>query len=169
MKWVLETARVEQAESIRELINRAYRGKRGWTKETSLVGGDRSNANQVQEVISNPNTHLLVAVVKGEIVACICIERDGESAHIGFFAVAPKLQGSGIGREVLQQAERYASMKLKAKKYVMAVVSQRTELIAYYERRGYLRTGRVEKYPAHLNVGTPLISGLTVECMEKKV
>ncbi|MCF6217639.1 MAG: GNAT family N-acetyltransferase [Gammaproteobacteria bacterium] len=168
MKWRLEAASLAQTERICQLINLAYRGKRGWTKETHLVDGDRSNYNEIREYISNPNTHLLVAVEKREIISCICIERDGESAHIGFFAVDPKLQGCGLGKEILQQAECYASINLNAKKFVMTVVSQRTELITYYERRGYIRTGRVEKYPLHLNVGTPLKKGLTVERMEKK-
>ncbi len=49
----------------------------------------------------------------------------------------------------------------------MVVVSQRTELIAYYERRGYTRTGKTKEYPTHLNVGVPLKSDLTVEYLEK--
>jgi len=69
----------------------------------------------------------------------------------------------------LHQAESYASTKLNAKKYIMVVVSQRTELIAYYERRGYIRTGDIQKYPNHLNVGVPLVDGLTIEYLEKNV
>jgi len=163
----LEVARAEQIESICNLVNLAYRGENGWTKETDLVGGDRSNANEIQEYISNPNAHLLVAVVNGEIVSCICIEKDGDRAYIGFFAVHPKLQRGGVGKEILCQAESYASTKLNAKKYIVVVVSQRTELIAYYERRGYTRTGNIEEYPTHLNVGVPLESGLTIEYLEK--
>jgi len=69
LKLVLEIAKAEQIENICDLVNLAYRGENGWTKETDLVGGDRSNANEVQEYLSNPNAHLLVAVVNGEIVS----------------------------------------------------------------------------------------------------
>jgi len=167
LEFVLEVAKAEQIENICDLVNLAYRGESGWTKETNLVGGDRSNANEVQGYISNPNAHLLVVVVDGEIVSCVCIEKDGDRAYIGFFAVHPKLQGAGVGKEILYQAESYASTKLNARKYVMVVVSQRTELIAYYERRGYIRTGNIQEYPTHLNVGVPLKNGLTVEYLEK--
>lgn len=167
MKYVLEEARKEQIEDIRDLVNLAYRGESGWTKETDLVEGARSDTDEVKEYISGPNTHLLVAHREGEIVSRICIEKIEGDAYIGFFAVHPKLQGAGVGKEILSQAERYASNKLNAKKYVMVVVSQRTELIAYYERRGYIRTGSVQEYPTHLNVGVPYESGLTIEYLEK--
>jgi len=156
LEFILEVAKAEQIENICDLVNLAYRGESGWTKETNLVGGDRSNVNEIQGYLSNPNAHLLVAVVDGEITSCVCIEKDGDRAYIGFFAVHPKLQGAGVGKEILHQAESYASTKLNAKKYIMVVVSQRTELIAYYERRGYIRTGDIQKYPNHLNVGIPL-------------
>jgi len=167
LEFVLEVAKTEQIENICDLVNLAYRGESGWTKETNLVGGDRTNANEIQGYLSNPNAHLLVAVVNGEIVSCVCIEKDGDRAYIGFFAVHPKLQGDGVGKEILHQAESYASTKLNAKKYIMVVVSQRTELIAYYERRGYIRTGDIHEYPTHLNVGVPLEDDLTIEYLEK--
>jgi len=167
LKLVLEFARKDHIEGICGLVNLAYRGETGWTKETDLVGGDRLSTDEVQEYISDQNSHLLVAIENGEIVSCICIEINESSAYIGLFAVHPKLQRTGVGNEILSQAESYASTKLKARKYVMVVVSQRKELIAYYERRGYIRTGNIQKYPTHLNVGVPLKSGLTVEYLEK--
>jgi ribosomal protein S18 acetylase RimI-like enzyme len=167
MKIKLEEAKKEHAANICDLVNIAYRGEDGWTKETDLVGGERANANEIQEYIDNPNAHLLIAIDNAEIVSCICIEENESSAYIGLFAVHPKLQGSGLGKEILSQAEDYASTQLKAKKYVMVVLSQRTELIAFYERRGYIRTGETQEYPVHLNVGTPLENGLTIEYLEK--
>ena len=168
LKLSLEAARNDHIEEICDLVNLAYRGEKGWTKESDLVCGDRSSTNEVQEYMSDPNAHLLVAIKNGEIVSCICIEKNGSSAYIGLFAVHPKLQGKGVGNETLFQAESYASTKLKVRKYVMVVVSQRKELIAYYERRGYTRTGNIQEYPTHLNVGVPLVSGLKIEYLEKK-
>ncbi len=169
MKLVLEEARINHTEDICDLVNLAYRGDKGWTKETGLLGGDRSNIEEVQAYMSDPNAHLLVAIDDDEILSCICIEKKEIGAYIGFFAVHPRLQGKGIGKEVLSQAEDYASTKLRAQKYIMVVVSQRKELIAYYERRGYTRTGNISEYPVHLDVGNPLASGLTIEYLEKEV
>jgi len=167
LEFTLEVAKAEQVEGICNLVNVAYRGKSGWTKETNLVGGDRTNTYEIQGYLSSPNAHLLVASVDGKIVACVCIEKDDDRACIGLLAVHPKLQGDGVGKEILHQAERYASKNLNAKKYIMVVVSQRTELIAYYKRRGYIRTGEIQKYPTNLNVGIPLKNGLTIEYLEK--
>jgi hypothetical protein len=49
----------------------------------------------------------------------------------------------------------------------MVVISQREELISFYERRGYRRTGEIAEYPLHLNVGVPRAEGLTIEYLEK--
>ncbi|MEN8219223.1 MAG: GNAT family N-acetyltransferase [Pseudomonadota bacterium] len=167
VKLVLEEARQDYIEYICDLVNLAYRGENGWTKETDLIGGDRASTKEVEEYMSAPNAHLLVAIENGEILSCICIEKKESSAYIGLFAVHPRLQGKGVGKEILSQAEGYASTKLKVRKYVMVVVSQRKELISYYERRGYVRTGNIQEYPTHLNVGIPLDSGLTIEYLEK--
>jgi len=97
LKLVLEEARKEQIKEIRDLVNLAYRGESGWTKETDLVGGDRSSSDEVKQYMSDPNAHLLVAMESGEIRACICIEEDEGCVYIGFFAVHPSMQGRKWG------------------------------------------------------------------------
>lgn len=167
MKLVLEEANYEQIDEIFNLINMAYRGESGWTKETDIVSGNRADLEEVKEYISNQKSHLLVASENGNVKACICVEESEDCVYIGFFAVHPNYQGMGVGKDILFQAERFASEQLGVRKYVMVVVSQREELISFYERRGYVRTGNIEKYPAHLNVGVPLNSDLTIEYLEK--
>ncbi len=73
----------------------------------------------------------------------------------------------GIGKKILELAENYASKELGVTEFVMVVISQRKELIEFYERRGYKRTGEINEYPAHLNVGVPSVKGLTIEYIEK--
>ncbi|KPK56314.1 MAG: GCN5 family acetyltransferase [Thiotrichales bacterium SG8_50] len=167
MKPRLHEARPEQVAEICVLVNSAYRGETGWTRESDIVDGDRTTPAEIASIMLDPDAHLLVAVEDDELVACIAIERIEEAAYIGLFAVQPELQGAGLGKAVLAQAEKFSSEVLGAGKYVMVVVSQRPELISYYERRGYVRTGRVEDYPLHLNVGVPKVAGLTIEYLEK--
>ena len=62
---------------------------------------------------------------------------------------------------------KFAKNILKVTKFIMVVVSQREELIAFYERRGYKKTGEILEYPVHLNVGIPAVAGLTIEYLEK--
>jgi len=167
MKLVLEKAREQHIQEVCELVNVAYRGEEGWTKETDFVEGERASITEIEGYLADPNAHLLICINNNEIVSCICIEKNDGGVYIGLFAVHPKLQGTGLGKEILSQAEDYASRELKAKKYVMVVLSQRKELIEYYERRGYVRIGNKKEYPVHLNVGTPLRNDLTIEYLEK--
>lgn len=165
----LELARLEHIDQISNLVNEAYRGKTGWTKETDLVQGNRTTADDIKSIILNPNTHLLIYLDKNNIIACICIEKINNDAYIGLFAVTPNNQTKGIGKLVLQLAEQYAINKFRIDRFVMVVVSQRKELISYYERRGYTRVGKIKEYPTNLNVGIPKVENLTIEYLEKNL
>lgn len=167
MNIVLERARPEDAEAIVSLINDAYRGHVGWTKETDLIGGDRTQLLAIKKLLSDSSIHFLVAHNLGELLSCICVEHAGKIANIGYFAVNPKLQNLKVGRSVLQQAENFAKDVFKVNKLAMQVVSQREELISYYQRRGYLKTNIIKPFPVKMNVGTPKISNLTIEVLEK--
>ena len=158
-----------QISEILNLVNLAYRGDRGWTRETDIVAGDRATKLEIERAIDKPGFHMLVYVKRNQLQSCICIEQVNEDAYIGLFAVDPAYQGKGLGKKVLGLAEEYASLVLGAKKCVMVVVSQRQELIAYYERRGYVRTGEVKNYPTDLDVGMPISKGLTIEYLRKSV
>lgn len=166
---ILEPANEDHIDEICNLVNVAYRGDSGWTNESDFVGGQRSSTKDIQDYIAHSNSHLLITMMQGQVVSCICIEQKERCAYFGLFAVHPRLQGCGVGKKVLSAAESYAVEKLSAESYGMVVLSQRTDLISYYERRGYHRTGSIEDYPDHLNVGVPLHTGLTIEYLEKRV
>jgi ribosomal protein S18 acetylase RimI-like enzyme len=163
----LELSTIDQLNQILDLVNLAYRGEKGWTRETEIIEGKRATEEQIKSAIEDPSSHFLVYSENGNVLACVCVRQENDKAYIGLFAVHPKLQGKGIGKQALLAAEEYAAANLGAKKYVMVVVSQRPELISYYERRGYVRTGEIEQYPDHLGVGTPKTGGLTIEYLEK--
>jgi ribosomal protein S18 acetylase RimI-like enzyme len=168
-KFKLEKARPSFSDEICGLINLTYRGEFGWTRETHIVQGNRTNRDEIEAAIRNPNAHFFIAKQKQRLVSCIYVEKQKNIAYIGFFSVHPSLQGKGIGKYILRQAESFALKELETRKYVMFVVSQRSELIAFYERRGYVRTGKIEAYPLHLDIGIPKVDGLTIEYLEKIV
>ena len=164
------TANKLDAEEIAQLVNQAYRPEpdaAGWTHEADLVYGNRTSAGQVTEIISKPDSLMLLGLNGSEIVACAHIEKDGSSSHIGMFAVNPALQGAGVGRQMLAYAEERANVVLGTKKFVMHVLSARTELIAFYLRRGYKKTGYVMNYTLLADAGKPKHDGLKVEVLEK--
>lgn len=133
-----------------ELLNSAYRGdtsRKGWTTEAHLLDGQRVDAEGVAETLTAPNVRVVLAEVAGQLVACCELQRGGDSeAYFGMFAVRPTEQGGGLGSRLLAEAERMAQ-DWGCQRLRMLVIRQRTDLISWYERRGYHRTGATEAFP----------------------
>lgn len=163
----LEYARQNQCNEISSLVNLTYRGEAGWTKENHIIQGHRTTGEEVASLLTVPDTNFFVIKQRQQLVSCIYVSKVKDSATIGFFSVHPNLQGKGLGKHVLKQAESFALTSLGTKRFEMFVVSQRPELIEFYERRGYVRTGRVEDYPVNSGTGVPRVNGLTIEYLEK--
>lgn len=154
-----------------ELVESAYRGdasRAGWTTEADLLDGRRTDADGVAQVIANPDGVLLVAERAGEILACCQLEHRGDRAYFGMFSVRPSLQGGGIGRSVLVEAERVAREEWGVGALEMTVIEQRAELIAWYERRGFSRTGVYSPFPyGDERFGVPRRPDLRFETLTK--
>lgn len=161
-----EKANVDQAQAISDLINLTYRGSAGWTTEAAIIQGDRTNRQEIEIAMQNSGAHFFVVNLPSMLASCIYVAPEKEHAYIGFFSVHPDLQGHGLGKYMLEQAETFASSVMNVHQFVIFVISQRTELIEFYQRRGYYCTGRIEAYPVYL--GAPKIAGLTIEYLEKK-
>ena len=102
-----------------------------------------------------------------ELAGSVCIERQGEQAHLGLFVVRPSLQGQNIGKQLLSFAELTASQNWRVSKMAMAVISCRHELIAYYQRRGYQRTRVFREFPLNPTLWQPQVENLQLEILEK--
>jgi len=159
---VLRTADNGDVTAIVALIQSAYRGessKDGWTTEASLLAGQRTDRTAIAEAIASTKTRMLVAIDENwELVACCSIEHvDQQRAYFGTFAVRPRLQGAGLGKRLLAEAERVVLHEWACDRLEMLVIAQRTELIAWYGRRGYNRTGESQPFPyGNERFGLPL-------------
>ncbi|WP_328557061.1 MULTISPECIES: GNAT family N-acetyltransferase [unclassified Streptomyces] len=132
------------------LIDSAYRGdssRVGWTTEADILAGQRTDAEAVRAVVEAPDSRLLTVERDGTIVACCQLEHRGDHAYFGMFAVSPALQGGGLGKVIIAEAERTVREAWGATEMHMTVISVREDLIAWYERRGYRRTGRMTPFP----------------------
>ncbi|OIV37616.1 GNAT family N-acetyltransferase [Mangrovactinospora gilvigrisea] len=142
------------------LIESAYRGessRAGWTTEAHLLDGQRTDPEGVRGVIGRPDSLLLVAERGGEAVACCQLERRGDAVYFGMFSVRPTAQGNGLGKAVIAEAERMAREEWGAARMEMTVIRQRDDLIAWYERRGFRRTGVNSPFPyGNERFGVPL-------------
>jgi ribosomal protein S18 acetylase RimI-like enzyme len=84
------------------------------------------------------------------------------------FSVTPGLQGGGVGKQVLAEAERIAREEWACPAMRMTVIDIRDELIAFYERRGYARTGVKKPFPyGDARFGLPKRDDLRFEVLEK--
>ncbi|MGA5324057.1 GNAT family N-acetyltransferase [Streptomyces seoulensis] len=132
------------------LVESAYRGdasRAGWTTEADILDGQRTDPEGVRQVIKTPDSRLLVVEREGRIVACCQLEHRGTHAYFGMFAVSPTVQGAGLGKAVLAEAERLARADWGVTEMHMTVISVRDDLIGWYERRGYRRTGETTPFP----------------------
>jgi len=168
-----EIATAIDAKPISELVNAAYRGvdgRRGWTHEAELIAGERTRSRDVAAMIDGNSTAVLIR--RGDnrhsLLGCVAIEMNSAShCTISMLAIAPERQVAGYGRSLLADAEQFAAEQ-GATIAKITVVEQREELIAWYERRGYRRTGFHEAFPySDDSVGTPLRGDLRFVNLEK--
>lgn len=157
--------------AIVALVESAYRGdssRVGWTTEADLLGGQRTDTDLVHATIRADDRLVLLAVDEGALVGCCELQRRPDAAYFGMFAVVPTLQGSGVGKLVLAEAERRVVEMWDAKRLEMTVLAQREELLAWYERRGYRRTGATVAFPyGDARYGLPRRDDLVLLVLEK--
>lgn len=135
----------DDVDAIVALVQSAFRGeasRAGWTTEADLLDGQRTDPDAVRAVLDQ----LLLAFRDDDLVACCRLDLRDDHAYFGMFAVRPGLQGGGIGAQVLAEAERRAAAA-GATWVEMTVISLRSELIAFYERKGYVDTGERRPFP----------------------
>lgn len=164
-------ATAEDVPALNKLINSAYRGessKKGWTTEAHLLEGLRTTEKELTEIIKQPKNTLLKFTVNNDIAGCVLLIEKEPQLYLGMLTVSPDLQNSGVGKQLLQQAEIHASA-LGLAKIVMTVLSVREELIAWYKRNGYFDTGVREPFPAndiHIPISNQFLEFIV---LEKKV
>ena len=153
------------------LVTSAYRGdasRAGWTTEADLLDGNRIDPEVLRGDITRPASRVLLAERDGSLLGCAHVSVEGNAGYFGMFSVKPDLQGGGIGKHVLAEAERIACEEWKLPAMRMTVIDIRDELIAFYERRGYRRTGIKKPFPAvDPRFGVPKRDDLRFEVMEK--
>ncbi|MER5597500.1 GNAT family N-acetyltransferase [Streptomyces sp. NPDC002265] len=166
-------ATAADVDALVELVQSAYRGdasRAGWTTEADILEGQRTDPEGVLAVITSPDSRLLTAERDGELLACCQIEHRGAHAYFGMFAVSPTLQGGGLGKTVIAEAERLARETWGVAEMHMTVISVRDDLIAWYERRGYRRTGRMTPFPyGDERFGIPQRDDLEFELLVKEL
>lgn len=176
MRLVFRRAGIGDIPMLFDLVTSAYRGdasRAGWTTEADLLDGQRIDADMLRADLERPQSLILVAEDGGRMVACAHIAEEAaddgvETAYFGMFSVDPTIQGGGIGKAVLAEAERVARETLGCARMRMTVIDCRDALIAFYVRRGYVPTGIIKPFPyGDARYGQPKRPDLRFEVLEK--
>jgi ribosomal protein S18 acetylase RimI-like enzyme len=140
-------------DAIVALVNSAYRGessRAGWTTEADYLGGQRTDAETLREELAEVADAVMLVMrdePDGPLLACVRLEPEAPGVwHLGMFTVDPRLQNRQLGRTLLLEAERFIAER-GAHTMRMHVIGLRAPLLAWYERRGYTRTGRTKAFP----------------------
>jgi ribosomal protein S18 acetylase RimI-like enzyme len=161
----------EDIEAVVALVESAYRGdasRQGWTTEADLLDGRRTGVDDVLACLRRPRSRILLAERDGALLACAHVAEEDGAGYFGMFSVDPARQGGGIGKHVLAEAERIVRDEWSLPTMRMTVIDVRDELIAFYERRGYGRTGTFKPFPyGDPRFGLPKRDDLRFEVLEK--
>lgn len=169
---VIRDAAEADVAALHALIESAYRGEAsrvGWTTEADLLGGQRTDPEELSRIIADPDQAMLIALQDREAVACVRILRIAEGlGYFGMLSVQPALQAAGVGRRMVAAAEEALAHRFGAVRVRIQVFPQRGTLIGWYERLGYVATGETAPFPyGDLSFGEPRRDDLYFVLFEK--
>jgi GNAT superfamily N-acetyltransferase len=168
----IQIANEHDIPGLESLLNSAYRGdgsKKGWTSEADLISGElRTDASTLRDLFKTPGAVFLKHSSDAMTIdGCVFLHQIAQRLYLGMLSVSPLIQAKGIGKLLLAAAEERAK-RLGCQAIFMKVISARTELIQWYERKGYSRTGETEPFPTDGRFGKPT-QALEFIILEKKL
>ena len=163
-------------DAVAALVNSGFRGdssRAGWTTEADFLGGQRTDPALLRaELAAAPEAVLLLVrdAPGGELLASVWLDpEEADVWHLGMLTVRPDLQARQLGRTLLAEAESYAAAR-GARRMRLTVINVRETLSAWYQRRGYVRTGETKPFPyGDERFGLPQRDDLHFEVFEKRL
>ena len=172
-EFQFRAATVDDLDALVALVTSAYRGdvsKQGWTTEADFLDGNRIDRDVLRKDIERRRSTVLIAERDGAMLACAHVCEEDGAGYFGMFSVQPNLQGGGVGKAVLAEAERIVRDDWGLPAMRMTVIDIRDELIAFYVRRGYALTGIKKPFPYDdPRYGIPKRDDLRFEVLEKRL
>ncbi len=122
----------EDLRPLLELINQAYE------VEAFFIEGPRVGA---ADLLARIVAREIVVLRDGaRLVAAAHVQCEDDVAHLGLVSVDPTLQGRGLGRQIVEEAELVACGR-GATTMHLQVVHLRDELPPFYRKLGYAEYG----------------------------
>lgn len=148
---------------IVRLVQSVYRGDsslKGWTSEAHFLEGQRVDANMVRDIISQKQSYIFLYRQGQKLLACVHLEKAESRAHLGMLSVSADLQGQQMGKKMIIFCEAFAVSEWGLEELQIEVLQPRQELIAWYERRGFYKTGKTLPFPQNPKFGIPKVKDL---------
>lgn len=123
------------AEAITLLINRAF------VVEEPFFTTERITLDETLTHFEKGT--FLVAEQDGGLAGCNYVELRGNRGYFGLLSVEPRRQGRGLGRLLIEQAEKFCRTA-GCSVMQIRVLNHRTELPPFYEKLGYHTAGKEE-------------------------
>ncbi|NJC42370.1 ribosomal protein S18 acetylase RimI-like enzyme [Brevundimonas alba] len=171
---VIRDAAAADIPALHRLIESAYRGeasRAGWTTEADLLDGQRTDPEDLADILADPAQALLTAWRDNELVGCILIaDRGAATGYFGMLSVSPTLQAGGLGRMLVEAGHDALRERFGALRVRISVFPQRETLMAWYQRLGYGPTGETLPFPyGNPRFGLPLRDDLHFVVMEREL
>jgi N-acetylglutamate synthase-like GNAT family acetyltransferase len=169
----IRKATEEDLEQLAAFVNAAYRGegsKRGWTTEADILDGQRTDAGCLRSHIQGERQIILLFERAGNLHGCVYLRHETDHAYLGMLTVDPGLQNQGIGKQMLFLIEQWLKTHWRLNQVRMSVITLRTELISWYERRGYKMVSEKLPFPyGDVRFGKPKRDDLEFAILSKQL
>jgi N-acetylglutamate synthase-like GNAT family acetyltransferase len=109
MNLTFRKAQLTDVATIVALVNSAYRGESsqvGWTTEADFLDGQRTDALEISSLIETTGSMILLCLQENMLVGSVHLEQVAEGAYLGMLSIQPRLQGTGVGKQLMATAEQ---------------------------------------------------------------
>jgi ribosomal protein S18 acetylase RimI-like enzyme len=142
----------DDAAQLQAMVKSAFRAedsRQDWTADMRLGSSFHIDVEEIMTQITKTDSAILMATDNNNaLVASIEVsKRSADLARLSMLAVDQRYQRGGIGRQVLAYAEDYCQRAWGVKKLDLNALSTRRELILWYIRHGYQKTGELTPFP----------------------
>lgn len=111
----------------------------------TFLEGPRITPDELEEFMRK-GVFLVGRDASGRLLASVYVELRDSRGYLGMLAVDPSQQGSGLGRAMVDAAEKFYRDK-GCQAMDLTILSLRLELPPFYRKLGYGETGIQEFHP----------------------
>ncbi|CAM1501296.1 Fc.00g104580.m01.CDS01 [Cosmosporella sp. VM-42] len=142
----------DDAAQLQQLVQSAFRAadsRPNWTGNVDFSSSFTIDVKDIITKITNPDSAMILATDnEGNLVGTIGVAKhNADAGRLFLLAVDQNRNRGGIGRQVLAYGEDYCRKTWDVTKLEMNALNTREELISWYLRCGYRKTGELTPFP----------------------